>query len=202
MREFCSMNNLLLNKRDPAVSLVCSPRDDIKIYISEIETPLGPMTAIAKNEALLYLNFSDCPKLNQQINNLKKGSPDFTGRIKRQHALKENIIISVLKKELNLYFKNELKEFTTPISFLGTDFQKSVWKELLKIPYGQRKSYSFIAERLKNPTAFRAVANANGANNFLILVPCHRVLNKNMELGGYSAGIDRKKYLLKLEEND
>ena len=94
MREFCSMNNLLLNKRDPAVSLVCSPRDDIKIYISEIETPLGPMTAIAKNEALLYLNFSDCPKLNQQINNLKKGSPDFTGRIKRQHALKENIIIS------------------------------------------------------------------------------------------------------------
>ena len=196
------MNNLHHNKMAPAASLVCSPRDDIKIHFSEIETPLGLMTAIANEHVLLYLNFSDCSRLNQQVNNLKKGIHDFTGMTKRQDPLKENKIISVLKKELNLYFKKELQEFKTPIAFLGTEFQKSVWKELLKIPYGKRISYSFIAEKLKKPTSFRAVANANGANCFLILVPCHRVLKKNLELGGYSAGRDRKKYLLNLEENN
>jgi AraC family transcriptional regulator of adaptative response/methylated-DNA-[protein]-cysteine methyltransferase len=123
MKGLCSMNNLYKNKMDPAASLVCSPQDDIKIYYCEIETPLGPMMAIAHNEALLYLNFSDCSKLNQQINRLKKGSPEFTGRtkftgrIKPQYILKENIIISVLKNELNLYFKKELQEFKTPLAF-------------------------------------------------------------------------------------
>ena len=85
--------------------------------------------------------------------------------------------------------------------FLGTDFQKDIWHELEKIPFGQKISYVELAKRSGNEKAFRAVANANGKNNFTIIVPCHRVINNNGSLGGYSAGITKKRvyWSLKIE---
>ena len=90
--------------------------------------------------------------------------------------------------------------FDIPLLFVGTDFQKRVWKLLLKIPYGQTISYGTMAEKLGNPQAIRAVANANGANAISIFAPCHRVIGSNNSLTGYGGGLNAKKYLLQLEQ--
>ena len=98
------------------------------------------------------------------------------------------------------YFRHERKMFDIPLLFVGTDFQKRVWKLLLKIPYGQTISYGTMAEKLGNPQAIRAVANANGANAISIFAPCHRVIGSNNSLTGYGGGLNAKKYLLQLEQ--
>ncbi len=98
------------------------------------------------------------------------------------------------------YFRGERKKFDVEISFnYGSEFQKKVWNELLKIPYGETVSYKNIAERINNPNAVRAVGSANSFNPISIIVPCHRVIKTNGELGGYSAGVEIKKKLLDLE---
>ena len=101
---------------------------------------------------------------------------------------------------LDTYLKGESTRFDVPLDFImGTDFQKNVWKELMKIPYGRTVSYADIARRIKKPRAMRAVGSANGANPIPIIVPCHRVIQSNGNLGGYSSGLDLKITLLKLE---
>lgn len=101
--------------------------------------------------------------------------------------------------EIELYFDGRLSEFKTPIDVSeGTPFQKSVWKKLLGIPYGETATYGEVAERVGKPGAARAVGNAVGANPIPIVIPCHRVLASN-GLGGYSCGIDIKMDLLRLE---
>lgn len=84
----------------------------------------------------------------------------------------------------------------------GTDFQKTVWKELLKIPYGKTVSYKYIADKIGNKKAFRAVGNANNKNKISIIIPCHRVIGSNGKLVGYANGIDMKKLLLELEKEN
>ncbi|MDE4971888.1 methylated-DNA--[protein]-cysteine S-methyltransferase, partial [Francisella tularensis] len=83
------------------------------------------------------------------------------------------------KDQLNKYFKRELKSFSVPLRITGTDFQKQVWRELIKSPYGETISYRKEATNIGKPTAFRAVANANGKNLLPIIIPCHRVINTN-----------------------
>ncbi|MDN5079658.1 methylated-DNA--[protein]-cysteine S-methyltransferase [Aliarcobacter butzleri] len=85
---------------------------------------------------------------------------------------------------------------------IGTPFQIKVWETLLKIPYGKTISYKEEAKMIENEKAFRAVANANGKNNLSIIVPCHRVISNNGEIGGYTGGVEKKEFLLKLEQND
>lgn len=101
--------------------------------------------------------------------------------------------------ELDQYFAGERQEFDIPLLFVGTDFQKIVWNELLKIPYGKTVSYGEMALRIGKPTAVRAVANANGANPMLIFVPCHRVIGSDHTLTGYGGGLEVKRFLLNLE---
>jgi AraC family transcriptional regulator of adaptative response/methylated-DNA-[protein]-cysteine methyltransferase len=108
--------------------------------------------------------------------------------------------ISSIENELTLYFNGKLNKFATTLFFLGLPFQKRVWEELQKIPYGETRSYSDLAKAVKKPTAFRAVAQANGANQFAIIIPCHRVINKNGDLGGYGGGIVRKEWLINHEK--
>lgn len=103
------------------------------------------------------------------------------------------------KAELKEYFAGTLKEFTVKLSPTGTEFQKKVWEELLKIPYGTTICYEELAIRTGNPKASRAVGSANGKNPIPFIIPCHRVIAKNGGLGGYGLGLDLKKYLLNLE---
>ena len=101
--------------------------------------------------------------------------------------------------QLDEYFARQRKTFDIPLVFTGTEFQNSVWQELLNIPYGKTVSYGELAKKLGNPKAVRAVAAANGANPISIFVPCHRVIGGNHKLGGYGGGLEAKKGLLDLE---
>jgi len=112
----------------------------------------------------------------------------------------DNMVINKTIKELEEYFTGKRKEFDIPLLFAGTDFQKKVWNELLKIPFGQTVSYMDIAHRIKKPKAVRAVASAIGANPMSIIVPCHRVIASNNTLGGYAGGLKAKKQLLEREK--
>ena len=103
-------------------------------------------------------------------------------------------------KELDGYFAGELRELSIPVLFTGSEFQCSVWSELMKIPYGITISYSELARRIRNPKAVRAVASANATNPISIFVPCHRVIGSNRKLTGYGGGLVAKQFLLELEE--
>ena len=102
-------------------------------------------------------------------------------------------------RQLAEYFKGRRKKFSIRLEPAGTDFQKKVWKELLKIPYGKTVSYGQIAKAIGHPKAVRAVASAVGANPFCILIPCHRVIAGDGSLGGYAFGLAKKSELLKRE---
>lgn len=157
-----------------------------------IDTPLGPMLAIADEEKLFLLEFVQRRGLEREIERLRK---------KMKAAILPGMThpLHSIKKELEDYFRGTLKKFETPFILLGSDFQKRVWKELLKIPYGKTSSYAAQAASMKEPKATRAVANANGANQLAIIIPCHRIIRNDGSLGGYGGGIARKEWLLKHE---
>lgn len=156
---------------------------------SRIDTPLGSMLAVGDEEKLHLLEFVDRRALEREIERLRK---------KTKSAILPGTPPSLqsIKRELDAYFKGTLRTFKTPLSIPGSPFQKRVWEGLLRVPYGETRSYADLAKDIGKPTAYRAVANANGANQFAIVIPCHRIINHNGELGGYGGGIDRKKWLL------
>jgi len=100
---------------------------------------------------------------------------------------------------LEEYFAGRRRAFDLPLDLRGTAFYKRCWNELLRIPYGETRSYAEIARAVENPAAFRAVGQANHHNPIAIIVPCHRVLASNQYLGGYGGGLPAKAYLLRLE---
>lgn len=114
---------------------------------------------------------------------------------------KETPVIKEAFRQLSEYFSGKRKEFHLPLLLKGTDFQIQVWNALLKIPFGETRSYKQIAEAIGNPKAVRAVGMANNKNPLLIVVPCHRVIGANGKLVGYAVGLDKKEFLLKLEKN-
>ena len=134
----------------------------------------------------------------------------FTGKFESVEQVKRLIqtdgildgtseIIEKTAKELDEFFAGKRRVFDIPLLFVGTDFQKAVWNELLKIPYGKTISYGEMAQRLGMPKAVRAVANANGANAISILAPCHRVIGSDHSLTGYGGGLAAKRMLLEIE---
>lgn len=144
---------------------------------ARIDTPLGAMIAVADEKALYCLNFED--------------------RCELDHVMfGKTSVMDAIEKELGDYFAGRLKEFQTPIITQGTPFQQRVWRELQTIPFGTTCSYRDIAKAIDNPLAVRAVGGANGANQIVIVIPCHRVISAGGDLGGYSSGLERKKWLL------
>ena len=111
----------------------------------------------------------------------------------------ENMYNQLATKQLDAYFNGEIKDFDLPLDLEGTDFQKRVWNELLKIPFGKTKSYMDIARAIGDPKTIRAVGMANGSNKIAIIVPCHRVIGSDGSLTGYAGGMARKKWLLDFE---
>jgi AraC family transcriptional regulator of adaptative response/methylated-DNA-[protein]-cysteine methyltransferase len=160
---------------------------------SWIDTPLGPMIAVADEHSLYLLEFVDRRGLEREVENL---------RYKTKAAIIPGITqaIKSIENELNQYFSGTSSTFKTPLTLFGSPFQKQVWEALTKIPVGETRSYADMAKSIDMSSAFRAVANANGANQLAIVIPCHRVINSNGELGGYGGGITRKKWLLNHEK--
>lgn len=175
------MTHFLLNKNE-----------NNNYYSHYFHTPLGQILAISTEEALIFFEFIDWKGLKKALNKLKIEDKDLI-------SFKSPPLQSI-EEELQSYFSGNLKSFKTPLLPLGTFFQKSVWNELLKIPYGKTISYLSLAKHVNKPSAYRAVANANGCNPFAIIVPCHRVINENGNLGGYGGGLHRKKWLLDHEK--
>lgn len=160
---------------------------------SWLDTPLGPVIAIASEAALYLLEFVDRRGLEREVERLRR-------RTKSAIIPGKTAPIVSIEIELSAYFSGTLSEFKTPLFLLGSSFQKHVWDVLRSIPYGETRSYAELAYDIGKPLAYRAVANANGANQLSIVIPCHRVINSNGELGGYGGGIERKKWLLNLEK--
>lgn len=164
------------------------------LYQKFIHTKAGEMLAIADETHLLMLHFINKPSLEEELQLVKQ-------QLKTDVLLQSNKVLDNLEQELNSYFDGKLDSFSTPIKFnFGTPFQQKVWTALCEIPYGETISYKQLAENIGKPTAFRAVANANGKNFITIIVPCHRVIAADGSLGGYSSGIERKELLLEIEK--
>lgn len=157
-----------------------------------IESPLGPLLACATSEAVCLLEYTDRRALETQVKALRKrfGCAIVPGT---------NPVLARLSDELAEYFAGQRRKFTVPVAYPGTPFQQAVWRELMRIPYGANISYEELARRVKRPGAQRAVGLANGKNRIAILIPCHRVVNKNGQLGGYGGGLWRKQKLLDIE---
>ena len=152
-------------------------------YHTFISSPLGKILLTADDHGLTGINFQDA-------NDAKRPSRD---------SIESDAPFKDPKHQISAYFRGELKEFNLKLSPGGTAFQRSVWKALCTIPYGETISYRELARRIGKPSACRAVGAANGRNPLPIVVPCHRVIGSNGQLTGYAGGIHLKKYLLDLE---
>lgn len=162
------------------------------VLISWLESPLGPLIAGATDDGVCLLEFSDRRMLEAQITTIRRrfGAHVLPG---------SNEHLARLADELDGYFSGSLRSFSVPLVYPGTPFQMRVWEQLLAIPYGETRSYQDMAIALGDPNAIRAVGRANGMNRIAIVIPCHRVVNKNGALGGYGGGLRRKQFLLDLE---
>jgi AraC family transcriptional regulator of adaptative response/methylated-DNA-[protein]-cysteine methyltransferase len=162
------------------------------VLLSWIRSPLGPLVAGATARGVCLLEFTDRRMLEAQMTSLRRrfATPLVPGT---------NEHLERLGAELESYFSRALREFSVPLCYPGTVFQERVWSALREIPYGETRSYHDLAVAVGNPQAVRAVGRANGLNRIAIVIPCHRVVNKNGDLGGYGGGLRRKEYLLSLE---
>lgn len=162
------------------------------VRVQRITTPLGPMLAGATDDALCLLKFVDRRALPTQIARIRKG----LGAV---FVPDRNPIVEQTAREVESYFAGTLEVFTVPTSAPGTEFQKTVWRALATIPYGETRSYAELAQTIGRPSAVRAVGSANGMNALAIIVPCHRVVGADGKLVGYGGGVWRKQRLLELE---
>lgn len=168
-------------------------KDKMIINITRFTTPLGPMFACANNEGICLLEFTDRRMLETEFRELRQ----------RMNAeilpgLNEHLVL--IQKELAEYFAGTRRVFTVPLVTPGTMFQLEVWGALLKIPYGETRSYKQQAALIQRPNAVRAVGTANGCNRIAIVIPCHRVIGEDGKLTGYAGGLAKKKWLLDHEK--
>ena len=164
-----------------------------QINIQFYKTKIGEMILGSFNGKLCLLDFRYRRMRATVDNRIKKG-------LNAEFVEQDDESLAKIKQQLDEYLKGERKEFDIPLLTVGTDFQKSVWKALIKVPYGTTSTYLQLAKDINNPKAVRAVANANGANAIGIIIPCHRIIGSSGELVGYAGGLAAKKRLLKLEK--
>ena len=153
------------------------------VDFKNFESPIGKLVLIASDKKLISILFENT-------------KPDV---LENSTENQNNSILFQTEHQLNEYFSGNRKKFDIPLKLDGTIFQKKVWKELQKIPYGETISYQELAKRVGDINKSRAVGNANGRNPIPIIVPCHRVILKNGKLGGYGGGLEIKRFLLDLE---
>lgn len=163
-----------------------------KIFIQRYLSPCGEMVLGSFGEKLCLCNWAVEKHPGRVDRRLQSG-------LKADYEEGTTDVTEKAARQLDEYFNGMRKSFDVPLLFVGTDFQKSVWRRLLEIPYGQTVSYGAMAAKLGMPHAVRAVANANGANAVSLFAPCHRVIGNDGSLTGYGGGLEAKKFLLDLE---
>ena len=165
-----------------------------KIFIHNYQSPVGELIIGSYKSDLVLCDW----KYRKMRDSIDKR---IQSGLNSGYVEEETPVIQKTIGQLDEYFSEKRKEFDIPLKFIGTDFQKSVWRELLKIPFGKTESYLGLSRKLNNEKAIRAVASANGANAISILVPCHRIVGSNQELTGYAGGLAAKKKLLTIENS-
>jgi AraC family transcriptional regulator of adaptative response/methylated-DNA-[protein]-cysteine methyltransferase len=159
------------------------------LFAQRIETPLGAMIAVADDEGLRLLEFIDRRATERELSTLRK-------RLRTNVVPGEHRHLTATRQQLDNYFSGKQLEFDIPLAPVGSDFQLRAWEILRSIPLGETRSYSWMAERLGDRNARRAVGRANGTNMICIVIPCHRVIRADGTLCGYGGGLWRKKWLL------
>ena len=166
-----------------------------QINIQYYKTKIGELILGSFNNKLCMLDFRYRRMRTTVDNRLKKG-------LDAEFIEHDDEILEKTREQLDKYLSGDIKEFDLPLLMVGTDFQKSVWNALMKVPYATTSTYLQLAKDINNEKAVRAVANANGANSIGIIIPCHRIIGSNGKLVGYGGGLPVKKRLLKLEKNN
>jgi len=158
----------------------------IPIQYTQHSSPLGLLTLASTDNGICGIYFPDQRNF--------RGTTEWQENHQQVHFKK-------VKQQLDAYFAGDLQQFNVPLDLTvyGTPFQQSVWEKLLTIRFGQTSTYGQHAQQINKPRAVRAVGGAIGRNPISIIVPCHRVIGSNGALTGYDGGLERKKYLLKLE---
>ena len=169
-----------------------SLKRDAVLKADWFNTPVGTMIAVCDKSSLHLLEFADRKMLAKELSKLQKqaGGDIGIGRYETTDRIEE---------ELTAFFDARCGTFKTPIVLHGSDFTRRVWRALRDIPVGETRSYSDIAKTIGRPSATRAVARANGANQIAIVIPCHRVIGADGSLTGYGGGLWRKQKLIELE---
>lgn len=162
------------------------------LLVAQIGSPLGGLTAIADDEGLWLIEFDDRRALPAE-------RAWIEARCGREAVAGTNEILETTGRQLGEYFAGERGVFDIPLHLAGTEFERRVWDQLLRIPAGQTRSYAWIAGAVGKPEGVRAVGRANGRNRVSIVVPCHRVIASDGTLCGYGGGLERKRALLELE---
>ena len=158
------------------------------VFLDLFDSPIGTIYVLSSSKGLLKISFS------------KKDIKYFIQKHFNNYKISNNNIINrKVLKFLNAYFNRKRISIDIPIFMKGTEFQQKVWLELLKIPYGTVITYKDIAKKLKLNKGYQAIGQANSKNPFPILIPCHRVVKTDGNLGGYSCGISKKRFLLNFE---
>jgi methylated-DNA-[protein]-cysteine S-methyltransferase len=169
----------------------------MELYFDEMETPIGSMTLLGKDDKLIRMDYGSMNELPQNHQNWMTRYLPGTELIHNPNAT----VFLQVKSDLKNYFDKKKSTFSVDLEFHGTPFQKKVWQSLYDmIPFGETKSYKDIALAIGNDKYVRAVGTAVGKNPFSIIVPCHRVIGTNGKMVGYNGGLDRKEFLLQLEK--
>jgi methylated-DNA-[protein]-cysteine S-methyltransferase len=153
-----------------------------------IDSPIGPLTLIAGNGRLAGVHM--------EITRYEPDAATLGTAVDRD----DEPVLAAAAKQLDAYFDGDLTSFDLPLTLDGSPFQQTVWAALQDIPYGETTSYGELARHIGQPSASRAVGLANGRNPVSIVVPCHRVIGADGSLTGYGGGMDRKRFLLALEQ--
>ena len=165
---------------------------DPLLFADWVQTPLGNMISVTSTSQLHLLEFTDRKALPQELQRLNDVTEGRLG-IGRTQASAQ------IKEELAAFFAGSSSAFRIKVAYHGTEFNRAVWDTLRNIPAGETRSYSNIAASIGRPSAVRAVARANGANQIALVIPCHRVIGADGSLAGYGGGLWRKQKLLEIE---
>ncbi len=163
-----------------------------EIIIKYFKADIGELIIGSYNEMLCLCDWRYRNMRSEIDDRIRKG-------LSAEYSEGDSEVIETTISQLNEYLSGARQDFGIPLLLIGTEFQKKVWEELRKIPYGKTRSYIDLSRSIGNEKAIRAVAAANGANALSIFVPCHRIIGSKGELTGYAGGLQAKKKLLKLE---
>ena len=169
------------------------------INIQYYKSKIGELILGTFEDKLCLLDFRYRKMRTTVDNRIKKG---LNAQFVELADGDDDAILLTAKAQLGEYLSGARREFDIPLLMVGTDFQKSVWNALMKVPYGTTSTYRQLAESVNNQKAVRAVAGANGANAIGVIIPCHRIIESNGGIGGYGGGVAVKKRLLRLERGE